>query len=373
MKKRQANFELLRILCMYMIVVGHCLFHGRVTAKLGYGTTNYFLSYLIQSFSVVHVNCFVMLAGYFSIDREFKAQRLLRLWRQIMFYSVVICMVFGLWGGVTGRDILLALFPISARNYWFASVYMALVLLMPFAGMLAVRLTKRQYQYLLILLGLFFSVNHMIFRVNTYGACDGRDLTWFLFLAFLAGYIKLHTRQDRRYFWYGFLGYVFVSLGVLVSVYLSVKLHQEEIEYFLNYNSPLALLATVCLFLCVKNMPWKETRLDGVIRKVAGAAFGVYLIHDHYLIRYPVWDLFRASKVARTHWAVIYTVAIGLVVYGACTCLELVRQKLFWIVGRGYEKSLLYKKEQEILERMNRLFTGNKPCAGTGNQREAEE
>ena len=75
MKKRQANFELLRILCMYMIVVGHCLFHGRVTAKLGYGTTNYFLSYLIQSFSVVHVNCFVMLAGYFSIDREFKAQR----------------------------------------------------------------------------------------------------------------------------------------------------------------------------------------------------------------------------------------------------------------------------------------------------------
>lgn len=43
-KKRQVNFELLRILCMYMIVIGHCLFHGRVTAKLGYGTVNYFLS-----------------------------------------------------------------------------------------------------------------------------------------------------------------------------------------------------------------------------------------------------------------------------------------------------------------------------------------
>ena len=39
-KKRQVNFELLRILCMYMIVIGHCLFHGRVTAKLGYGTVN---------------------------------------------------------------------------------------------------------------------------------------------------------------------------------------------------------------------------------------------------------------------------------------------------------------------------------------------
>ena len=65
MKKREVKFELLRILCMYMIVIGHCLFHGRVTAKLGYGTVNYFLDYLVQAFSVVHVNTFVMIGGYF--------------------------------------------------------------------------------------------------------------------------------------------------------------------------------------------------------------------------------------------------------------------------------------------------------------------
>ena len=87
-KKRQVNFELLRILCMYMIVIGHCLFHGRVTAKLGYGTVNYFLSYLIQSFSVVHVNCFVMIGGYFAIDRTFRSGRAVKLWRQVAFYSI---------------------------------------------------------------------------------------------------------------------------------------------------------------------------------------------------------------------------------------------------------------------------------------------
>ena len=87
-KKRQVNFELLRILCMYMIVIGHCLFHGRVTAKLGYGTVNYFLSYLIQSFSVVHVNCFVMIGGYFAIDRAFKAERAVKLWKQVAFSAV---------------------------------------------------------------------------------------------------------------------------------------------------------------------------------------------------------------------------------------------------------------------------------------------
>ena len=93
-KKRQVNFELLRILCMYMIVIGHCLFHGRVTAKLGYGTVNYFLSYLIQSFSVVHVNCFVMIGGYFAIDRSFKSERAIKLWKQVAFYSFNILLVY---------------------------------------------------------------------------------------------------------------------------------------------------------------------------------------------------------------------------------------------------------------------------------------
>ena len=356
MKKRQVNFELLRILCMYMIVIGHCLFHGRVTAKLGYGTVNYFLSYLIQSFSVVHVNCFVMLAGYFAIDKEFQAQRILRFWRQVAFYSVVICLLCGISIGVTGADVIKAVFPVSSNTYWFASVYMGLMLLMPFVGMLAVRLKKKQYQYLLALLTIFLSVNHMIFRVNTYGSYSGRELSWFLFLALLAGYVKLHTRADRRYFWYGLFGYVSASLMVLASVYLSVKLHQEDIGYFLNYNSPLALAATCSLFLCVKNISWKESRLDGVIRKVAGAAFGVYLIHDNYLIRYLVWDAFRASKVARTHWAVIYAALAAVIVYVVCTCLELLRQWVFQKAGSWYARTALYRSEQKFCVRLNELL-----------------
>ncbi|MDO4261973.1 MAG: acyltransferase [Eubacteriales bacterium] len=356
MKKRQVNFELLRILCMYMIVVGHCLFHGRVTAKLGYGTVNYFLSYLVQSFSAVHVNCFVMIGGYFAVDRAFRASRLVRLWRQVAFYSILICLLYGLAFGVTGRDVVTAILPISARNYWFASVYMGLLAVMPFVGMLAVRLTRAQYRWLLAALALFFSVNHMIFRVDAYGSYTGRELPWFVFLVFLAGYIKLHTRQDRKYFWYGLAGYIAGSLLILASVYWSVETRQEDIGYFLNYNSPLALLSTASLFLCVKNMPWRESKLDGLILKAAGAAFGVYLIHDNYLIRYLVWDTFRASKVALTHWAVIYAAAAGAVVYLLCMAAELLRQRLFAFAGRKLSGTYLYRKEQELCGRIDRIF-----------------
>lgn len=355
-KKRQVNFELLRILCMYMIVIGHCLFHGRVTAKLGYGTVNYFLSYLIQSFSVVHVNCFVMIGGYFAIDRAFKAERAVKLWKQVAFYSVGIFLLCAVFGSVTLSDAVKAVLPISSKTYWFASVYMGLTLLMPFIGMVTVRISRKQYQYLLLLLALFLSVNHMIFRTDTYGTFNGRDLPGFIFLALLAGYVKLHMKEDRRYFVRGLLGYVVCSLGVLASVYLSVKMGLEDTGYFLNYNSPLALMATFSLFVAVKNMPWKESRLDGFILKVSGAAFGVYLIHDNYLIRYLVWDTFRASKVARTHWAVIYAVLVAVIVYVVCTCVELLRQKLSAAAGTYYGKTGLYRKEQKLCEKMNSIF-----------------
>ena len=76
MKKREVKFELLRILCMYMIVIGHCLFHGRVTAKLGYERSIISWITWCRHFSVVHVNTFVMIGGYFAIDKYFRHQDL---------------------------------------------------------------------------------------------------------------------------------------------------------------------------------------------------------------------------------------------------------------------------------------------------------
>ena len=143
---------------------------------------------------------------------------------------------------------------------------------------------------------------------------------------------------------------------MLASVYASVELHLEDTGYFLNYNSPLALLSTFSLFVAVRNFSWKETRFDGLILKIAGAAFGVYLIHDNYLIRYLVWDTFPASKVARTHWAVIYAALIAVIVYLVCTCVELFRQRIFRLAGIAYRKTTLYRKEQTFCDKMNQLL-----------------
>lgn len=82
--------------------------------------------------------------------------------------------------------------------------------------------------------------------------------------------------------------------------------------------------------------------------KVAGAAFGVYLIHDNYLIRYLVWEHVPGQQGAETHWAMIYAVVVAAIVYLTCTLLELLRQQLVKWFAPIWEKTLLYRKEQNL-------------------------
>lgn len=89
---RSSNFELLRIICMLFIVLGHL-----IMAHNDVGVGEYMVSHIIRPFSVVAVNIFVMISGYFGI--KFKLERLIKLCTQTWFYSVgafLVVVVLGL-------------------------------------------------------------------------------------------------------------------------------------------------------------------------------------------------------------------------------------------------------------------------------------
>ncbi len=74
-KKRESNFELLRIIAMLLVMITHATFLslGIPTHEDSISTPyNSFGIFLSQSFSTVCVNIFILLSGWFGIKANLK-------------------------------------------------------------------------------------------------------------------------------------------------------------------------------------------------------------------------------------------------------------------------------------------------------------
>ena len=120
---RNSNIELLRILCMFMII----LWHLNIAVEQN-GVSPFILKDTIYSLTAVAVNCFILISGYWGI--RFKLKSIITLFLQCLFYSIVtgLCVHY-----ITGAhwDIIKILLPISTNQWWFITTYIMLYLSAP--------------------------------------------------------------------------------------------------------------------------------------------------------------------------------------------------------------------------------------------------
>jgi len=98
-KNRQANFELLRIIAMVMVIILHYLVKGNVAVSMAEdGSAVNLFAWFLESACIVAVNVYVLISGYFLVKAEWKLSRLVKLMLQILCYSIgvpVICLLLG--------------------------------------------------------------------------------------------------------------------------------------------------------------------------------------------------------------------------------------------------------------------------------------
>lgn len=149
---RQTNIEWLRIISMLMIVAGHSIVHG------GYSdfplTANGLFAIALTQGSRIGVDIFVFLSGYFSVGRDIVSKKIKRQYLQIWTYSVIVTGLIILGKISAGIKIIAgALMPVATSQYWFATCYILLLCASPYLRMCMEKMTKKQYQKLLIIFG----------------------------------------------------------------------------------------------------------------------------------------------------------------------------------------------------------------------------
>lgn len=321
---RNSSIELLRIVCMLMIIGGHIIMEHHT--KYNPLNFDFSISLLLRGAFAVAVNAFVLISGYFGIN--FKWHRLLKLDMQAIFYSVLLLAVsIGIgWHGFNLQKDFLLFFPILSKQYWFITCYAVLYIIAPLLNQWAASMDKAKYKRLLILgaaiIYLWPTIN-FLFAAPQFIGDSGYGIINFAYLYMLGYYLRHHYVDRASVGRYGG-GYIFVSVLLFISQYSLSYALGFEFTSWISYNTVLVFGGAVCLFLAFKNMNFQSN----FINILATPCLAVYLIHLHPYI----WSNFcKELNVPEFHgcYYLMLIFILPIFIYLTCVIIDRIRVILF--------------------------------------------
>lgn len=355
--RRLPNFEILRVLAMFLIIVGHFFVHGlrgegngvmlSYDGKSVLDTVSFGIAQSLWVFSSISVNLYVLISGYFLVQSKAKWGKMPSIWMQTAFYSVCIYLVFAVvgLGGVifSVKDFVSSVLivrcgAVADRTYWFVAQYIGLLALSPFLNRLVAGMTKVEYKTLIVVLLLLdFSFGY-VFYGNVYSG--GQTLFHFISVYFIAGYIRHYqlfgTWSKRKLL--GVCAIVIAAVVALDYMYCLAHCikHQETFQLqlssrYLNYNG-IPLVLAVLVFCMVQRVPIGDNRLVRFLVTIAPFSFGVYLIHDNIYVRGWLWRVVTSYVSFSPSNVVLCSLSVAASIYAVCTGIDMLRALVFRIL-----------------------------------------
>ena len=323
---RQSNIELLRIIATLFIVIVHCngwfLEQGGVKL-VGNETVTDIWRVLVQSVTIIGVDLFVLISGYFSIRPKVKS--IVNLFTILVFFYVG-CYLLNCFLGnqlFSYRTLLKNCFAFSREN-WFIQCYLFLMLLSPLVNVYMQNISKNGAS-------IFFA----IFILSAFWFGDVRQSEYFYFnggysvtsllLIYVVGrYIRLYgeeflKRYSSKMILLAWLICTFV-IGIIMYYF------PEESNRFLTYCSPIILLSASLFFVLFARISFQSK----VVNWIGSSCLAVFILHTcdpviDWLVEIDN-ELFAGSSLFK--WILLMSGVIIVVFVGAIL-LDKIREFIF--------------------------------------------
>lgn len=328
--KRECNFEVLRTLSMFLIIIYHFCTHGIGSVFLfdnndNVSLFNYIFCNALLVLSSTCVNLYVLISGYFLTYAEFKISRIVRTWILVCFYSFVITLSFYIFSqeSIGIIPIVKSFFPLSTDHYWFVTQYLGMLLLSPFLGILSRCINRQQYVLLLIVYGFIcLSLFHDFPLGKRYHVAHGNSVLFFCYLFFVSGYIRRFVSIESS-------KNIVASIIIVFMVFLIWTLCEGRYHLFwFDYNS-MPFVFSVLIFVLFTKIKLQSFRFARILAKIAPYTFAVYLIHDHLLVRDLLWTNLHLQVFCNKAYFSIILIGVCGSVFTVGICLDWVRKALF--------------------------------------------
>lgn len=315
-KRRQSNFEVLRIFSIMLIISFHYVWKGGFQFD-GFGgvSFNQILVDLFDHFGELGVNCFMLISGYFLLDTKFRWRKVILLVCETEFYIILSrsFMIFVGWAELHTWEWRSYLFPILIQQYWFITVYILIYILSPYLQKLVSVLNKKELATLIwtqlfiwclfptFVLGILYHSN------NTESMSYYSRFIWLIVVYLIGAYIRKYgfsLLKNLRRSIVCFIGtLLLIVLYILGTEFQFFPWQGTSAIYFWTPNSALQILLSISLFMIFLHLPIPYSK---TINYIASCTLGIYLLHDGALNPYLWRQVFRNATHVNSHYFVIH-------------------------------------------------------------------
>lgn len=291
--RTEIGIELLRIIAAFMICSGHVniSLYYRVTPDHDLYTSICF----IEMLTLYGVNLFGLITGYVCISSKFTTKRILRIYGDTLFYSIIgLILTYFVFPNELSKDLIFqSIFPVSKGAYWYVTAYAGTFLVSPAINTFITRISIKQVSMLLTFLIIIVIYSFFVNDIFKFGW--GYCASWLICLYCFGGaFRRLKDSgwliQKRHY-----------NIMLILIYFLSVifnwilKISEAGINIYISdriqrYDNILILSGSVALFLLFSNIKINSKIWIKIIFFFSSASFAIYLIQVNPLFWNKIID-----------------------------------------------------------------------------------
>lgn len=330
--QRNYSIDILKIMSMVMVITLHYLLYGLKLRELPAGTINYYSSWLLEAVCICAVNVYVLITGYYMCDKEFKFERIFKVWLKTAVIGTLIYLLLVIIRieEISIKNMVFNMLPIITNRYWFIGCYIILMLASPIINIFINNTNKKQLAItiigLLILNIVFDFAGSWLWSSNR-----GMSWIWFINLYLISAYIKKYKNDvgSKKHLLYYALFVVILFASKIILTILMQKLFSTTklTTIFYNYNSPLCLLAAINIFIYFKNINIKS-KFEKTILCLSNSTLMVYIIHENEHLRNVIFGkLIVGTDNILINLLQLLLSIVGI--YGISVIINLIYEKVY--------------------------------------------
>lgn len=270
---RESNFELLRIVAMFLVLIVHADFWALGAPSIDDYNINPLSSAtraIIESCAIVCVNIFICISGWFGIKPSLKGLS------TFLFQSIFLLIITYLFTISCGKATLtfsgIRQCLLLSPSLWFVMAYIGLYIISPILNEFSKTADKNQFLRILVL----FFIFQTIFGIS--GAApfimNGYSVFSFVGLYLLAQYVRKYCLKYKNIIIIGGgMSLIVNSLGYVIPRFCGFELP----IFTFSYINPFVIWTSIGILLQFQGIKIKSNKYINWISK---SAFAVYIIHQ---------------------------------------------------------------------------------------------